>query len=254
MLNTIRRLYPSIQKPLSRKQVSLFHNRGNLLLQNVLPRDILDPIKQSLERWVDGIIANWIERLFIVEDFSQFDFSTRLYQAWIASGKPSFSTEVHLPGAELRNFTMHDNLVQILRQLLDAHTVLPIEGSFFRAKLPEQDATSIPWHQDAQCISPITDADFVTLWIPLVDVNGGNSCLEIADVKRNRAMYERCFPPGAPYVGMKERDIRNLTNKRKVAMQCGDILCMHKYLPHRSIHNVSKTIRWSIDLRYLKAE
>lgn len=235
---------------LSTEQKDFFKVKGYLHLEQCLANTVLDRIQWLLEHWVDCTISDWEARGLLTENLSWLDFERRLYHAWLASDKADLATQQCLTRVATVDDWPNETLLAISTQLLGSPEVAPLAGSFFRAKLPQQDFSSIPWHQDAQCIDPITDANFLTLWIPLVDIAETNSCLEIADMDLNRGMYEPCYPPGAPYVGMQAPDIDTLVNRRKVLMRRGDILCIHRYLPHRSLHNDSDKIRWSIDVRY----
>ena len=49
-----------------------------------------------------------------------------------------------------------------------------------RAKLPNQDATVVPWHQDLGYLQPDAEETFmVNFWIPLVDATPENGCMEV---------------------------------------------------------------------------
>jgi ectoine hydroxylase-related dioxygenase (phytanoyl-CoA dioxygenase family) len=235
---------------LSAEQRNSFLVNGHLHLEQCICSAFLDTVQLLLEEWVDRTISNWKVRGVIAENFSRCNFDTRLYTAWLASNKVYLSPNESLSELNIAGELLRDKFLAISTQLLGSDNTAPLEGSFFRAKLPEHDFSSIPWHQDAQCFDPITDADFVTLWIPLVDIGESNSCLEIADIDLDRGTYEPCYPEGAPYVGMQAFDIDKLVNKRKMLMRRGDILCIHKYLPHRSLGNETDKIRWSLDIRY----
>lgn len=253
MFDILRQFRPNERRQLTTQQISFFRANGYLHLENVLPPLILGKLQTHLERWVDSVIASWIEQSLIADDFSEYAFDTRLYRAWVASGKPELQTVGQLSGRMLSAIKDDDFLLAISRQLLDLRRIDPLEASFFRAKLEGQESTSMRWHQDAQCIEPILDEDFITLWFPLVDIHSDNSCLEIADIRMDDGMYKRRLPPNGGYVCMRDRDIRNLENKRKVFMRRGDIFCIHRYLPHQSINNNSAQVRWSLDIRYGKA-
>lgn len=234
----------------SAEQKSFFTANGYLHLDQCISNAILDRIQLSLEQWVESTLSDWKARGLITESFSRFNFDRRLYNAWIASNKADFPHNERLSNFNVIDALLNEKFLAISMQLLGSSNVAPLERSFFRAKLPEHDFSSIPWHQDAQCVVPITDADFLTLWIPLVDIDESNSCLEIAEIDLDQGIYKSCYPPGAPYVGMQAPDIDKLVNKRKVLMRRGDVLCIHKYLPHRSLHNDSDKVRWSMDIRY----
>ncbi|MCY3712151.1 MAG: phytanoyl-CoA dioxygenase family protein [Gemmatimonadetes bacterium] len=102
-----------------------------------------------------------------------------------------------------------------------------------------------PWHQDAQVHLEDADPVFIlTVWLPLCDTDEENGCLQIIPrVHHSRTVYwSEGF--GIEEGRLPEGEILSLS------MRKGDVLLMHKLIPHRSIPNRSGTIRWSIDLRY----
>jgi len=102
-----------------------------------------------------------------------------------------------------------------------------------------------PWHQDAQVHLEDADPVFIlTVWLPLCDTDEENGCLQIIPrVHHSRTVYwSEGF--GIDEGRLPEGEVLSLP------MRKGDVLLMHKLIPHRSIPNRSGTIRWSLDLRY----
>ena len=102
-----------------------------------------------------------------------------------------------------------------------------------------------PWHQDAQVHHEDADPVFIlTVWLPLCDTDEENGCLQIIPrVHHSRTVYwSEGF--GIEESRLPEGEVLSLPMKK------GDVLLMHKLIPHRSIPNRSGSIRWSLDLRY----
>ena len=102
-----------------------------------------------------------------------------------------------------------------------------------------------PWHQDAQVHLEDADPVFIlTVWLPLCDTDEENGCLQIIPrVHHSRTVYwSEGF--GIEEGRLPEGDVLSLP------MRKGDVLLMHKLIPHRSIPNRTNAIRWSLDLRY----
>lgn len=102
-----------------------------------------------------------------------------------------------------------------------------------------------PWHQDAQVHLEDADPVFIlTVWLPLCDTDEENGCLQIIPrAHHHRTVYwSEGF--GIEDGGLPEGEVLSLPMKK------GDVLLMHKLIPHRSIPNRSESIRWSLDLRY----
>ncbi len=102
-----------------------------------------------------------------------------------------------------------------------------------------------PWHQDAQVHHEDADPVFIlTVWLPLCDTDEENGCLQIIPRVHHHRMVYWSEGFGIEDGGLPEGDVLSLPMKK------GDVLLMHKLIPHRSIPNRSGSIRWSLDLRY----
>ncbi len=102
-----------------------------------------------------------------------------------------------------------------------------------------------PWHQDAQVHLEDADPVFIlTVWLPLCDTDEENGCLQIIPRVHHKGMVYWSEGFGIDDDGLPEGEVLSLPMKK------GDVLLMHKLIPHRSIPNRSGSIRWSLDLRY----
>ena len=118
-----------------------------------------------------------------------------------------------------------------------------------RAKLPEQEATVVPWHQDVAYLkADAADTLMINTWIPLVDATIENGCLQVVAkshklglIKHKKSKY---YPFGLHDEDLPPGDIVTCP------VPLGGVLLTHHKTIHRSIANVSDHIRWSIDIRY----
>ena len=121
-----------------------------------------------------------------------------------------------------------------------------------RAKLPNQDATVVPWHQDLGYLQPDAEETFmVNFWIPLVDATPENGCMEVI-AGSNRAPligHEHGLGPGANFKGITDQYLPP-GDQVSCPLQVGGVLLIQHKTIHRSIPNLSDHIRWSLDLRY----
>ena len=81
----------------------------------------------------------------------------------------------------------------------------------------------------------------VTVWIPLVDVDEENGCLEVQPRVHQEQVVYWSYGKDLPQ-----------TEKIVLPMKKGDVLFMHKLTPHGSGPNKTDAVRWSMDLRYQK--
>ena len=115
-----------------------------------------------------------------------------------------------------------------------------------RAKLP--DGTSVvDWHQDIGFLDPdVMDTFMVNFWLPLVDTDGHNGCLEVI---RGSHRSERL-----PFRGFtrEHRSRSSMPGGERVSCPIprGGVLLLQHTTVHRSAPNFSDQIRWSLDIRY----
>lgn len=186
--------------------------------------------------------------------------------AWRDAGRPRYrrSPYTHLICPEMYRFFTNPRLLDVAEALLGTSEI-SVHGIFNgRPKLPEQDWTTTPWHQDAQEYRMLGEQnpekaqaiDIVTMWIPLQDCRTGeNGCLEIASLRETGGVI---FPDGhmdpkTDHIMIPKPYQERLT-PIAVEMDAGDVLCFTQKTPHRAQDNHTDTIRWSLDVRYVATE
>ncbi|HYE07968.1 MAG TPA: phytanoyl-CoA dioxygenase family protein [Planctomycetota bacterium] len=123
-----------------------------------------------------------------------------------------------------------------------------------RPKLPDQRLTTVPWHQDSAYFGPqYVGQRIVTAWVPLVDVDERNGCMQVA-------LGSHRYGNVAHHVEDAEGGFLEITGgdpRADVTVTCamapGDVLLFEQLLWHRSLPNVGDGVRWSVDLRYYGA-
>jgi len=145
----------------------------------------------------------------------------------------------------------------VMRQLMATRLpgIYP-SGTGVRMDHPGEDTYLSPWHQEYPY--NLTSDNAVTLWLPLVDVDGANGCLLMA--------------PGSHGLGALPVRVRDALNARRNANEtleiddldavlarhpavsvpaaAGDALVFHTFLLHRSQPNRSAATRWTLQARY----
>ena len=125
----------------------------------------------------------------------------------------------------------------------------------YRAKLPDQKLTVIPWHQDLAYLRPEEAGDtlVVNFWIPLVNATVANGCMEVMRGSHRLGLlpHSRLIPtPGHKGgTGIPDTDLP-LCEVVAGEVDVGDVLMTTGRLVHRSVSNQSGTVRWSVDTRY----
>lgn len=129
-----------------------------------------------------------------------------------------------------------------------------------RIKPPEeclaQDSTIVPeitqtvWHQDLGTVMPEADESHIlTVWIPITRATVENGCLLVAPGSHKRGLATHCHDPRASYSRQAIPE-RLVGDHVPVELEPGDVLFLTKLTMHASLPNLSREIRWSVDLRY----
>ena len=150
---------------------------------------------------------------------------------------------------ELFHLIRHPAILDRLESLLGPE--ISWTGSYVtRLKLPQNQGTVFPWHQDSQYYGQMTQhLHVVSLWVPLVEVNEDNGCLYIIPGSHNWSLLK----------GQREEDNKVHTLEEveqrgtpvALPMKKGDILLFSNLTCHASKLNTSSNVRWSVDLRYV---
>jgi len=254
-----------------------FENEGYVIVEGALSEQDLDPLIGGIEAFVDERARELHEQGLITSLHANEPFERRLASITVENHAIYDEIDImRMRQPAVFRFMSNHRLLNLVEPLVGPEiTCSPIQH--LRAKLPfgltskessgdqhdsqNQDDSHgrnnrkaldarvneniAPWHQDAQVHLEDADPVFVlTVWLPLCDTNEKNGCLEIIPrIHHKRTVYwsegfgiaDEALPPD---------DVVSLPMKE------GDVLLMHKLIPHRSTANHSDSIRWSMDLRY----
>lgn len=242
---------------LTQAQIDQFNAEGYLVVRQVLTAGDLGPVMQEYAAHIDKRAHELLAAGKISQLYADAPFERRL--ALISRENNEIYPELDiyvLRGKAAFHFLRNDNLMDVVEGLVGPEiTCSPIQH--IRPKLPAgltpdgSDGHVAPWHQDAGVTWAEADPYFIlTVWIPFVEATPENGCLQIIPHTHGKGLVRHHSKPGVGTTIVDEEmppgDILTLP------MQKGDILLMHKEIPHRSTPNLSDTIRWSADLRYQK--
>ncbi len=246
---------------LTRTQFQHFVDEGYVVVEGALAGADLDPAIAGIEAFIDDEARRLRDRGLITDLHEGASFDRRL--ALITRENTAIYDEIdimHMRAEAVFRFLGNKRLLDLVQSLVGPEiTCNPIQH--LRAKLPEGLAPTgtgnhesltarikenvAPWHQDAQVHLEDADPVFIlTVWLPLCDTDEENGCLQILPrVHHNGIVYwSEGFGIGDDR--LPEGELQSLPMKK------GDVLLMHKLIPHRSTPNRSGRIRWSLDLRY----
>ena len=238
-------------KILTDEQISFYHDKGWLKVENVVPPHSIELGRMVCAGWVDREVRTWVNQGLLEDDFAHLDLEQRLKVAWNEAGKPMYhrSPRRQTVCVELFQFMSEPNIIDLAEDLLGTPEVF-MHGVFnLRPKLPDQRWTRTPWHQDSQYYPSNTRVHTISIWMPLMRVTTENSCLQVAEGYHRGDMYAITEDEETDFLGISKEE-RAAIPGIPVEMEAGDALCFTQLTPHAALPNKSDAVRWSIDLRY----
>lgn len=254
-MNALSTSQPRILKTLTPDQKAFFSENGYLHIQSLVPPELLDGAQKAAARWVSRVINRWKSKGFIDKDYAELPFDQRLYRAWVAANRPPYKEYItqEIADQEIFNLLMYQGLINVVSDLLEGDNILASAAYMCRPKLPTDIyPIDTPWHQDAQCTmyQGLDEVNFMTIWIPFMDVSEENSCLQVSEKAHiNTGVYEDA-KNGTVHYSIHPKYYSQFKNLKSVPMKRGDALCLHRLLPHRALPNKTDSMRWSMDVRY----
>ncbi len=248
---------PSTKRILSEEQLAFYHENDFLVIPDVIDAQLLDNLQKPVEAWVESLVQQWHDEGLLVDNyFTDLPFNKRLYAAWDAAGRPTFGPypDKEIISQELFDLMRNPTSVEVVRELTGDNNLI-VHGVFHcRPNLPHQEATDTPWHQDAQCQPVQAGSNIVIMWIPFVDVDETNACLEISPGLRgplDNKLFKNYKDPHGYYISIHPDEAEDIRGQAQ-PMRRGSMMVFNEMVPHRALPNLSETIRWSIDIRYEK--
>jgi ectoine hydroxylase-related dioxygenase (phytanoyl-CoA dioxygenase family) len=234
-----------------------FGKDGYHLVRSVLDRAILqeakdaivtarDRVHRTLEEWVGQSIAN---------DAALADHQARLKE-YQEAGLPN-DLRHYLTG----EFDLQTRLDPRICRILSSVKVRSFLAHFLeipqfyvhyppmiRFRVVDATGSSLPPHQDFAYNRHLTD--FVTVWVPLVDIDSQLGGLVLYEGSHLDGFLEH-GPCGLWAHGV--RSVPGIYRKHRVQMEFGDALLFPPFLLHESAPHMSDETRYSIDFRVFTA-
>jgi ectoine hydroxylase-related dioxygenase (phytanoyl-CoA dioxygenase family) len=242
---------------LTDEQVKQFQEEGFLVVKEFFSKEELQPVIDYINSMVDEVANDLIRAKKIENPCKDEGFYTRLSKL-----EEQFPGAVVLPhkkgllSTALANLWTHPRLLDVVEQVLGpeiaGHPVWNI-----RTKTPNNPTVTVPWHQDAAYLNPGCENTLQpTAWIPLIDANAENGCMQVYKYGHRAAKlceHECCAGPSW-YISIPEETIKPTLGDDLEIVTCevpfGGFLLINQLIPHRSLENTSNKIRWSVDLRW----
>lgn len=250
--------------PLSPEQLDQYFTEGWVIASDILPHDIVKEAIRSVELLVDDVAQRLYSKgkiLDICKDASFHDRLIRLEEQFKHTNVLLHKNGVLPQG--IQQVWAHPQLMAIAHQILGPDSDImghPVWN--LRCKTPEKlslGQATVPWHQDnAYLDEECWDKLQVTAWVPLVDTNLHNGCMQVVrrahlpGITANHA----CCVGGTWYTEVTPEELEATLgcDMTKDVVTCevplGSVLLLNNLIPHRSMENNSDGVRWSLDLRW----
>ncbi|XP_028403568.1 uncharacterized protein LOC114526234 isoform X2 [Dendronephthya gigantea] len=242
-----------VRKPgqLSKDQVTQYFEEGFLLVQDFFKKEELEPVLKCIEHLVDELAEKLHKAGKIKEKYENASVFERL--TFIDNEFPGAAILIHKYGEMTKEFSdlwTNERLLNVVEQFIGpeiaGHPVWNL-----RAKIPKSEQATVPWHQAGEVLVP-------TAWIPFLDTNMENGCMEVARYGHKSGVLAKhtCCAGPTWYVDL---DVKEMQTTLGVDMENDVVLCevpfggvlfINNLVPHRSLKNYSKNIRWTMDLRW----
>jgi phytanoyl-CoA hydroxylase len=261
---------------LTSAQIKSFEEEGYLLIKGLFdPAKYLEPVIEEYTAVLDRLAYGLFTKGEISSLYADAPFSERFIRI-SQEAKRLFSSyfDFSLPLKDIREDSplwVGPAIFRMLRcePLLDAvESVIGPEiysnpVQHVRLKLPEdrtvRDAKganadyATPWHQDNGVVLPEADeTETLTVWFPLWDAPIDAGCLQVLPRSHIRGLLDHCpmQPSGPLLIPEKVLGKSKQPEAIGIPLERGDALFMNRLTCHAGLPNRSRSVRWSMDLRY----
>jgi phytanoyl-CoA hydroxylase len=152
----------------------------------------------------------------------------------------TFTAHIARQSAVLRNFAAHPAILDICHDLVGDDVRLYWDQSVYKKSQKPQE---FPWHQD-NGYTFVEPQQYLTLWLPLVDVDEENGCPWIAPGLHRLGTLEHWATP----IGLK--CLEAAPDAVPVPARAGDAIVFSSLTPHRTGPNLRGAVRKAYILQY----
>ena len=249
------------QNMLTPQQKQKFHDDGFLFVRNLLPNKALQPLIDELAQRVDDSTQAAVKHGILnpADTYDGEPFETRLALVSNACSDPNWIWSNYFRDQKIRTagmFTLRiaPTLLDVVASLI-GEEVLAHPQFNYRAKLPNQEITVIPWHQDLAYLIPEEAGEtlVVNVWLPLVRATEENGCMQVIRGSHQFNLIAHNYQDQTPgHTGGKGIGDMELPPGDIVTaeLDVGDVLLTSERVVHRGLPNRADTVRWSVDTRY----
>jgi phytanoyl-CoA hydroxylase len=239
---------------LTQEQMTQWDREGYLLLKNAVPAETIRRNRRALTRVVDQMLAQLYTEKLIPAECDDLPFEKRFAIADRLANRFGRSWRKGIASPEVFDLHHAPALLDAAEQLCGTPGAVighPVFNG--RPKLPGQQTTVVPWHQDSSYFGKESANDLIlTCWIPLVPVNEANGCLQVVPGTHKIGLIDHHTEAAEGQFLEAKDGAFDERNAVTLPMAPGDVLVFGNLMMHRSLANTTDTVRWSIDLRFIR--
>jgi len=258
---------PKTKKPgqLTKEQLEQFFNEGYVIINDFfdIEKD-LEPLRRNIDDLVDHVANKLYNGGKIKSLYKEFGFHERMakLEEEFPGANVIFFKLGELPQAA-RGLWTNPRLLNIVEQLLGTQNIVGNPVWNLRPKTPNNEITDVPWHQDSGYMDSNSYKILIpTAWIPLLDATYENGCLQMVKGghRLGKIASHQCCYGDTWYITLEKEEIERTlgADMERDVMTCpvkyGGFVLFNNMIPHRSLCNTSSEIRWSMDLRWQRAD
>jgi hypothetical protein len=244
---------PATAFALTDDERATFERQGYLVLRGRIPLDTVDELFGVFSRTVDELATRWHRRGLISDVLADYPLDER-YLGLLANDNvpvPSAWRRI-LVSETVFGLWQLPGLLGAVRSLLgeEVHAHGVWNG---RPRDPFGRSQQVSWHQDAYYYRDWSAADgpLISAWIPLVEVDETSACLQFVTGSHERGWIPRQRLANGEYGSADTGADEDVFTAR---MQPGDVVLFTDTTLHQSAPNLSDHVRWSIDIRFARAD
>jgi ectoine hydroxylase-related dioxygenase (phytanoyl-CoA dioxygenase family) len=240
---------------LTAEQLDFYNQEGYLVLPELLTDQDLGPVRAAMQTKVEMIAQEMYKDGLISDPFEQEPFATRLARLFENLTDKDFlkygrSWRDRFPG--YFDLMANPKVLDVVESLIGPEIFAnPVYNA--RPKVPGVAAGIVPWHQDKSYWAGAKASPVITVWIPLVDATFENGCLHVIPRTHTRKLLSHHNEnySGTGYTELADRHIKPHNQEVvPLPLAAGGAILFNDRFIHSSTPNLSKQVRWSVDLRY----
>ncbi|WP_282021400.1 phytanoyl-CoA dioxygenase family protein [Ruegeria faecimaris] len=252
---------------LTQDQIGKFRTDGYLVVEDVIPGDVLDRVQAEYSDVLNRLYDGWYNKGLVKNDPSRMTFWDKLLSAYQAGCDYFQPLDISLPGDRIMADTpLHigpavfdlltaQPMLDVVEQLIGPELVSnPIQHVRLKPpalKLCKDEVrahiTATDWHQDrAVALEDADQTDMVTVWIAVNDATVENGCLQVLPKAQDQSILPHC---ARTQTGIADGFIDE-GRAVPLPVKAGGIILFHPLTPHASLVNETDRFRWSFDIRF----